>query len=132
MLKALGDAISPKKNDELINMNMIFIDEKFQFSNDLLKRFKDKLSEGSVLSSRTSKLLKALGDSISPKKNSELNSMDMIFIDERVLIPLFFFLSNLVYGRYDFTITVRLCRMCDANSPKKNDELISMDMIFIN
>ncbi|WMV38452.1 hypothetical protein MTR67_031837 [Solanum verrucosum] len=29
-------------------------------------------------------------------------------------------------------ITVRLCRMCDIISPKKNDELISMNMIFID
>ncbi|KAG5596123.1 hypothetical protein H5410_037355 [Solanum commersonii] len=41
-------------------------------------------------------------------------------------------LQNLVYGRNDFMITVRLCRMCDAISPKKNDEMISMNMIFID
>jgi len=42
------------------------------------------------------------------------------------------FISDLVTGRDDFTIRVRLCRMWDAINPKKNGELISMDMIFID
>ncbi|KAH0746095.1 hypothetical protein KY285_007752 [Solanum tuberosum] len=42
------------------------------------------------------------------------------------------FLSDLVTSRDGFTIRVRLCRMWDAINPKKNGELISMDMIFID
>ncbi|KAH0714993.1 hypothetical protein KY284_007898 [Solanum tuberosum] len=43
-----------------------------------------------------------------------------------------FAMTNLVTSRDDFTIRVRLCRMWDAINPKKNGELISMDMIFID
>ncbi|KAK4713777.1 hypothetical protein R3W88_019684 [Solanum pinnatisectum] len=74
-------------------MNMIFIDEK------------ENLMHGII---RTSKLLKALGDSISPKKNGELISMDMIFIDEGEVLflkvsilkslPYFFYQGNLMHG----------------------------------
>ncbi|KAH0781466.1 hypothetical protein KY290_001064 [Solanum tuberosum] len=42
------------------------------------------------------------------------------------------FISDLVTGRDDFTIRVRLCRMWDAINPKKKGELISKDMIFID
>ncbi|XP_015079014.1 uncharacterized protein LOC107022968 [Solanum pennellii] len=42
------------------------------------------------------------------------------------------FLSELVTGTDDFTIRVRICRMWNAINLKKNGELISMDMIFID
>ncbi|KAH0767921.1 hypothetical protein KY285_003792 [Solanum tuberosum] len=42
------------------------------------------------------------------------------------------FISDLVTGPDDFTIRVKLCRMWDAINPKKNGELISKDMIFID
>ncbi|XP_049400044.1 uncharacterized protein LOC125864171 [Solanum stenotomum] len=63
----MWDAINPKKNDELISMDMIFIDEKGNLMHGIIRKthvnkFKDMLSEGSVfLSSRTSKLLKTWG-----------------------------------------------------------------------
>ena len=42
------------------------------------------------------------------------------------------FLSELVTGTDDFAIRVRICRMWNAINLKKNGELISMDMIFID
>ncbi|KAG5596124.1 hypothetical protein H5410_037356 [Solanum commersonii] len=47
--EALGDVISPKKNGELISMNMIFIDEKGNLMHGIIRknkvnRFKDELS----------------------------------------------------------------------------------------
>jgi len=42
------------------------------------------------------------------------------------------FLSELISDLDDFTIRVRLCTMWDAIKSKKNGELISMDMIFID
>ncbi|KAG5615582.1 hypothetical protein H5410_015406 [Solanum commersonii] len=42
------------------------------------------------------------------------------------------FLSELISDLDDFTIRVRLCTMWDAIKSKKNGELISIDMIFID
>uniref|UniRef100_K4C487 Probable purine permease n=1 Tax=Solanum lycopersicum TaxID=4081 RepID=K4C487_SOLLC len=42
------------------------------------------------------------------------------------------FLSEFVTGTDDFTIRVRICRMWNTINLKKNGELISMDMIFID
>ena len=41
-------------------------------------------------------------------------------------------LSQLVSGRNDFMIRVRLCRMWDVINHRKNGKLISMEMIFID
>ncbi|KAM3221767.1 hypothetical protein P3L10_021037 [Capsicum annuum] len=42
------------------------------------------------------------------------------------------FLLQLVSGRNDFMIRVRLCRMWDVINHKKNDKWVSVEMIFID
>ena len=42
------------------------------------------------------------------------------------------FLSELGLRRDDRLIKVRICRMWDSFNPKKNGELIGLDMIFID
>jgi len=42
------------------------------------------------------------------------------------------FLSELALHRDNWLIRVRICRMWDSFNPKKNGELIDLDMIFID
>ncbi|KAH0654446.1 hypothetical protein KY290_032726 [Solanum tuberosum] len=65
-LLRMCDVISPKKNDELISMNMIFIDEKENLMHGITRknqvnRFKDKLSEGSVFIIKNFKVVESIG-----------------------------------------------------------------------
>ncbi|MCD9560803.1 hypothetical protein HAX54_019604 [Datura stramonium] len=62
----IWDAINPNKNGELINVEIIFINEKGNLKHDIIRqhqvqRFKEKLIEGSLFTIKNFKVVETIG-----------------------------------------------------------------------
>ncbi|KAG5596126.1 hypothetical protein H5410_037358 [Solanum commersonii] len=72
VVESIGDVISPNKNGELINMDIIFIDENVlsplgnlmhgMTRKNQVNRFKDKLRKDSVFITKNLKVVESIGE----------------------------------------------------------------------